>query len=50
MLEEWDLERTTRFANAVGGLCTTGLGTTAGVRTFEGTLEFLKSKDPEYWA
>ncbi|MGE5531576.1 MAG: carbohydrate kinase family protein [Bacteroidota bacterium] len=50
MLEKWDLERTTRFANAVGGLCTTGLGTTAGVRTFEGTLEFLKTKDPEYWA
>ncbi|MHB8994755.1 MAG: carbohydrate kinase family protein [Armatimonadota bacterium] len=49
MLEEWDLERTTRFANAVGGLCTTGLGTTSGVRSFADTLEFLKTKDPDYW-
>lgn len=49
MLENWDLERTTRFANAVGGLCTTGIGTTAGVRDFQGTLEFLAERDPEHW-
>jgi sugar/nucleoside kinase (ribokinase family) len=40
-LEGWDLERTTRFANAVGGLCASGLGTSAGLRDFEGTLQFM---------
>lgn len=49
MLEGWDLERTTKFANAVGGLCTTGIGTTAGVRNFECTLEFLREQEPGYW-
>lgn len=49
MLEGWDLERTVKFASAVGGLCTTGLGTTAGVRSFEATLEFLRAQEPEYW-
>ena len=46
----WDLERTTRFANGVGALCTTALGTTAGVRDFAGTLAFLREREPGYWA
>lgn len=37
----WDLERTARFASAVGALCTTAYGTTAGVRNFDETLAFL---------
>jgi sugar/nucleoside kinase (ribokinase family) len=45
----WDLERTARFANAAGALCTTGLGTTAGVRDFEGTLDFLREREGGYW-
>lgn len=45
----WDLERTTRFANAVGALCTTGVGTTSGVRDFAGTIEFLAEQDGESW-
>lgn len=49
MLEGWDLERTTKFGNAVGGLCVTGIGTTAGVRDFECTLEFLREQEPGYW-
>ena len=49
MLENWDLERTAKFGNAVGGLCTTGIGTTAGVLDFEGTLAFLAKQEPEYW-
>lgn len=49
-LEGWDLVRTTKFANAVGGLCTTGLGTTAGVRDFAGTLAYLRQQEPDYWA
>ena len=49
-LAGWDLERTARFANAVGALCTTGLGTTAGVRNYPDTIEFLKGFEPDYWA
>lgn len=48
-LDGWDLERTARFANAVGALCTTGLGTTAGVRSREGTLEWLEQREPGAW-
>lgn len=49
MLAGWDLEQTTKFANAVGGLCTTGMGTTAGLRDFSGTIEFLAEHDGEQW-
>ncbi len=49
-LDGWDLERTARFANAVGALCTTGLGTTAGVRSREGTLAFLREREPGCWS
>lgn len=48
-LDGWDLERAARFANAVGGLCTQGLGTTAGVQSYESTIQFLKQYEPEYW-
>lgn len=44
VLRGWDLADTTRFANAVGALCTTGIGTTAGVRDVAGTLEFLREQ------
>mgnify|MGYP000026494408 CR=1 FL=1 len=36
----WDLERTTRLANAVGALCVTQLGATTGVRSLQETLAF----------
>lgn len=39
----WSLERTARFANAVGALCVTGLGATGGIRSMEDTLSFLES-------
>lgn len=48
-LAGWDLERTTKFANAAGALCATGMGTTAGVRDFAGTIEFLAERDGEHW-
>jgi sugar/nucleoside kinase (ribokinase family) len=41
--QDWPLERTARFANAVGALCVTGLGATGGIRSLDGTLEFLES-------
>ncbi|MCC6442297.1 MAG: sugar kinase [Armatimonadetes bacterium] len=42
LIEGWDLERTGRFANAVGALCVTALGATTGVRSLNETLEFMK--------
>ena len=41
----WSLERTARFANAVGALCVTGLGASGGVRTLPETLEFMERAD-----
>ena len=38
----WDLERTGRFANAVGALCVTQLGATTGIRTLEETERFIE--------
>jgi sugar/nucleoside kinase (ribokinase family) len=40
----WPLERTARFANAVGGLCVTGLGAAGGVRSLAETLAFIESQ------
>jgi len=40
-LEGWSLEETGRFACAVGALCTTAVGTTPGVRSFEDALKFM---------
>lgn len=39
----WPLEKTARFANAVGALCVTGLGATGGVRSLPETLAFMES-------
>jgi sugar/nucleoside kinase (ribokinase family) len=38
----WDLERSARFANAVGASCVTALGATTGVKSFDETLEFME--------
>jgi sugar/nucleoside kinase (ribokinase family) len=43
VLKGWDVEKTARFANAVGAMCVTALGTTAGVRSLLETEEFLRS-------
>jgi sugar/nucleoside kinase (ribokinase family) len=48
VLAGWDLETTARFANAVGGLCASGLGTTAGLRDVEGTVAFIQEQDPTF--
>ena len=39
----WPLEKTVRFANAVGALCVTGLGANGGVRSLPETLAFMES-------
>ena len=41
----WDLERTARLANAVGALCVTAVGATAGVRSLQETIEFMAEYD-----
>jgi len=41
--QDWPLEKTARFANAVGGLCVTGLGATGGVRSLDETLDFMET-------
>ncbi len=42
LLEGWDLERTARFANAIGALATTKKGPMEGAPTLEQALEFMK--------
>ena len=39
----WDLEKTARFANAVGALCVTGLGASGGVKSLSETLYFMEN-------
>ena len=43
----WSLQETARLANAVGALCVTALGATAGVRSMEETLAFIRQHDSE---
>lgn len=40
----WDLERTARFANAVGACSVQALGATTGIRSFEETLAFCEGR------
>lgn len=40
---DWALERTARLANAVGALCVTEAGASAGIRSLPETLEFMDS-------
>lgn len=42
-LSGWGLERTTRFANAVGGLCVMAVGGTSGIRSMAETLRFVET-------
>ncbi|HEX5324810.1 MAG TPA: sugar kinase [Capsulimonadaceae bacterium] len=37
LVQGWDLEKTTRFANATGACCVQALGATTGIRSFEET-------------
>jgi sugar/nucleoside kinase (ribokinase family) len=42
LLEGWELEKTARFANAVGAMATTKKGPMEGAPTLEQVLEFMK--------
>ncbi len=48
-LHGWDLERITRFANAMGALATTAISTTAGIKSYEQVHDFLNQREPDYW-
>lgn len=39
----WSLERSAKFASAVGALCVTGSGATGGVRSLAETVEFMET-------
>lgn len=41
-LAGWDLERTTRFANAVGAMCVTAIGGSTGIGSMAEVLRFLE--------
>lgn len=43
LVQGWDLEKTARFANAVGALCVTAMGAVTGVRSLEETLRFMET-------
>ena len=43
LLQGWDLEKTARFANAVGATCVQAIGCTAGIRSLDETLAFMAS-------
>lgn len=42
VLAGWEMDRVARFASAVGALCVTAVGGTAGVRSREETLRFME--------
>ena len=48
-LQGWDLEKTTRFANALGGIATTAPGTTAGIRGYAQVVGLLEQHEPGEW-
>lgn len=42
VIKGWDLEKTGRFANAVGASCVTAIGATTGVKSLDETLAFME--------
>lgn len=44
VLNGWDLERTARFANAVGAHCVQAIGASAGVKSMDETVAFLAAR------
>lgn len=43
VLRGWDVEKSARFANAVGACCVEQIGATGGIRSFEETEAFLRA-------
>lgn len=45
IIQGWDLNRTGKFANAVGALCVGSMGCTDGIKSRSKTLQFIKSQE-----
>lgn len=45
LMHGFDLKRTGQLASAVGACCVTGVGTTAGLRSMDETLQFMKEQE-----
>jgi sugar/nucleoside kinase (ribokinase family) len=43
VLNGWDLEKTGKFANAVGACCVTAVGAATGIKSLEDTLAFIEN-------
>lgn len=48
-LAGWDLEDVAHMANAVGAMCVTAPGATAGLRSFDETIDFLVEQEGDRW-
>lgn len=48
-LQGWDLQRTAKFANALGGIATTAPGTTNGIRDYAQVIALLEQHEPGEW-
>ena len=42
IIKGWDLEKTGKFANAVGACCVSAIGASTGIKTLNETLKFMK--------
>ena len=46
LTQGWGLEKTTRFANAVGACSVQALGATTGIRSMQDTLAMMEALNP----
>jgi sugar/nucleoside kinase (ribokinase family) len=49
VMHGFDLETTGKLANATGACCVTQVGTVAGIRPLEETLQFIKEQEKSGW-
>lgn len=49
VMHDFDLETTGKLANATGACCVTEVGTVAGIRSLEETLQFIKDQEKRGW-
>lgn len=49
VMHGFDLEKTGKLANAVGACCVTEVGTVAGIRSLDETLQFIEEQEKSGW-
>jgi len=47
LLNEWEIYKCGQFANAVGAMCVSDIGTTAGIRSMKETLQFIEEHNAD---